>query len=79
MHSWNCRRKIDEQKLTGADKAEFLKPDATERVSGAEVWRARSGAAGESDVFHPPVIEREYAHPNASDANVEPHWLNGAL
>ena len=49
LHAFmELQRKIDSQKLTGADKAAHLDPNATERVSGAGLWRARFGTAGES-------------------------------
>ena len=45
------QRKIDDQKLTGADRAEHLEPAATERIPRADIRRARLGAAGESRCF----------------------------
>ena len=49
LHAFmELQRKIDEQKLTGAGKAAFLERGSAERISGAGIRRARSGAAGES-------------------------------
>ena len=50
LHAFmELQRKIDAQKLTGADKAEFLKPDQPSEFPCAEIWQARLGTAGESE------------------------------
>jgi NADH-quinone oxidoreductase subunit B len=52
------QRKIDEQKLTGADKAEFLKPDQPSEFPVPGFGKHDLEPPANRDLFQPPVIER---------------------
>ena len=67
LHAFmELQRKIDEQKLTGAEQGGISNANAAERISGAGVRRARSGAAGESGRFRTRrAIERRLDDGNA--------------
>jgi NADH-quinone oxidoreductase subunit B len=53
------QRKIDEQKLTGANKAEFLKPDQPSEFPVPRFGKHDLEPSANRDVFQPPVIERQ--------------------
>src|SRR5512133_2848320 len=52
------QRKIDDQKLTGADKAEFLKPDQPSEFPVPKFGEHDLEPSANAGVFQPPVIER---------------------
>jgi NADH-quinone oxidoreductase subunit B len=52
------QRKIDDQKLTGADKAEFLKPDQPSEFPVPKFGKHDLEPSANPNVFQPPVIER---------------------
>src|SRR5499427_807626 len=53
------QKKIDEQKLTGANKAEFLKPDQPSEFPVPRFGKHDLEPSANRDVFQPPTIERE--------------------
>jgi len=53
------QRKIDEQKLTGSDKADFLKPEQPSAFPVPRFGKHDLEPSANRDVFQPPVIERE--------------------
>jgi hypothetical protein len=52
------QRKIDEQKLTGANKAEFLKRDQPSEFPVPSFGKRDLEPSANRDVFRPPTIER---------------------
>jgi NADH-quinone oxidoreductase subunit B len=52
------QRKIDEQKLTGSNKAEFLKPDQPSEFPVPGFGKHDLEPRANPNVFQPPVIER---------------------
>src|SRR5206468_3888095 len=59
LHAFmELQRKIDEQKLTGADKAEFLKPEQPSEFPVPKFGVHDLEPPANADVFHPPLIER---------------------
>jgi NADH-quinone oxidoreductase subunit B len=52
------QRKIDSQKLTGADKAEFLKPEQPSEFPVPKFGAHDLNPPKNPDVYRPPVIER---------------------
>ena len=56
LHAFmELQRKIDEQKLTGAEQGGHSQTRAAERIPGADIWRTRSGDHRRiRDVFQPP-------------------------
>jgi NADH-quinone oxidoreductase subunit B len=52
------QRKIDDQKLTGANKAEFLKPDQPSEFPVPKFGEHDLEPTANPDVFHPAAIER---------------------
>jgi NADH-quinone oxidoreductase subunit B len=59
LHAFmELQRKIDDQKLTGADKAEFLKPDQPSEFPVPKFGRHDLEPTANADVFQPPGIER---------------------
>ena len=59
LHAFmELQRKIDEQKLTGANKAEFLKPDQPSEFPVPKFGKHDLEPSANRDVFRPPVIER---------------------
>jgi len=60
LHAFmELQRKIDSQKLTGVDKAEFLKPEQPSEFPVPAFGKHDLEPAANPSVFHPPVIERE--------------------
>src|SRR6478672_9608804 len=60
LHAFmELQRKIDEQKLTGADKAEFLKPEQPSEFPVPAFGKHDLEPPANPDVFQPPVIERK--------------------
>jgi NADH-quinone oxidoreductase subunit B len=53
------QRKIDNQKLTGAEKAEFLKPEQPSEFPVPAFGKHDLEPSANPGVFRPPVIERE--------------------
>ncbi|OLB22304.1 MAG: NADH-quinone oxidoreductase [Acidobacteriales bacterium 13_2_20CM_55_8] len=59
LHAFmELQRKIDEQKLTGADKAEFLKPEQPSEFPVPKFGVHDLEPPANAGVFHPPRIER---------------------
>jgi NADH-quinone oxidoreductase subunit B len=59
LHAFmELQRKIDDQKLTGADKAEFLKPDQPSEFPVPRFGKHDLEPPANRDLFQPPVIER---------------------
>jgi len=52
------QRKIDEQKLTGAEKAEFLKPEQLSEFPVPAFGKHDLEPPSNPALFRPPVIER---------------------
>src|SRR5437667_12676980 len=60
LHAFmELQRKIDEQKLTGAEKAEFLKPEQPSEFPVPAFGKHDLEPSVNPGVFRPPVIERE--------------------
>ena len=60
LHAFmELQRKIDGQKLSGVGQSRASEAGAAERISGSGIWRARSRAAANPNVFHPPTVERD--------------------
>jgi NADH-quinone oxidoreductase subunit B len=53
------QRKIDEQNLTGVDKADFLKSDQPSEFPVPRFGKHDVEPSANRDVFQPPVIERK--------------------
>jgi NADH-quinone oxidoreductase subunit B len=59
LHAFmELQRKIDEQKLTGANKAEFLKRDQPSEFPVPSYGKRDLEPSANRDVFRPPAIER---------------------
>src|SRR6187200_3748221 len=59
LHAFmELQRKIDEQKLTGSDKADFLKPEQPSEFPVPRFGKHDLEPPANRDVFQPPVIER---------------------
>jgi NADH-quinone oxidoreductase subunit B len=52
------QRKIDDQKLTGANKADFLKPDQPSEFPVPKFGGHDLEPTANADVFQPPAMER---------------------
>jgi NADH-quinone oxidoreductase subunit B len=60
LHAFmELQRKIDSQKLTGADKAEFLKPDQPSEFPLPRFGKHDLEPPANPNVFQPPLIERQ--------------------
>ena len=60
LHAFmELQRKIDEQKLTGANKADFLKPDQPSEFPVPGFGKHDLEPSANPTVFQPPVIERK--------------------
>jgi NADH-quinone oxidoreductase subunit B len=59
LHAFmELQRKIDDQKLTGTDKAKFLKPDQPSEFPVPKFGEHDLEPSANAHVFQPPVIER---------------------
>src|SRR5947207_14102121 len=59
LHAFmELQRKIDQQKLTGADKAEFLKPEHPSEFPMPKFGVLVLEPPANAGVFHPPLIKR---------------------
>jgi NADH-quinone oxidoreductase subunit B len=59
LHAFmELQRKINSQKLSGADKAEFLKPEQPSEFPVPKFGEHDLEPPANSDVFRPPVVER---------------------
>jgi NADH-quinone oxidoreductase subunit B len=59
LHAFmELQRKIDSQKLGGADKAEFLKPEQPSEFPVPAFGEHDLQPPANLDVYHPPVLER---------------------
>src|SRR6476469_999391 len=59
LHAFmEVQRKIDNQKLTGSDKADFLKPEQPSEFPVPRFGKHDLEPSANSNVFQPPVIER---------------------
>ena len=59
LHAFmELQRKIDDQKLTGADKAEFLRPDQPSEFPVPKFGQHDLEPSANARVFQPPLIER---------------------
>jgi len=59
LHAFmELQRKIDSQKLTGAERAEFLKPEQPSEFPVPKFGEHDLEPPANPDVFHPAVIER---------------------
>jgi NADH-quinone oxidoreductase subunit B len=52
------QRKIDDQKLTGTNRADFLKPEQPSEFPVPKFGKHDLEPTANADVFQPPVIER---------------------
>jgi NADH-quinone oxidoreductase subunit B len=60
LHAFmELQRKIDSQKLTGADKAEFLKPEQPSEFPVPKFGEHDLEPVANATLFHPPVIDRQ--------------------
>src|SRR5262245_35426393 len=60
LHAFmELQRKIDEQKLTGADKAEFLKPEQPSEFPVPRFGKHDLEPTANPAVFQPPMLERQ--------------------
>jgi len=59
LHAFmELQRKIDEQKLSGADKAQFLKPEQPSEFPVPAFGDHDLNPPANKDVYHPPKLER---------------------
>jgi hypothetical protein len=59
LHAFmELQRKIDSQKLSGANKAEFLKPEQPSEFPVPEFGEHDLNPPANKDVYHPPKLER---------------------
>jgi len=65
-HSWNYSARSTIKKLTGADKAEFLKPDQPSEFPCPDLASTTLEPPANPNVFQPPLIESKAKTPHVT-------------